>query len=200
MPAFGAAHPGVALMGAHPGPPPGAAADERLRVYFALWPPAEVAAQLGAWQQVLHAALGGRIMRPDGLHVTLAFVGDIAAPRLPELLEIGARAGAPAASLCLDQAGAWRHNRIGWAGTRAVPPALAGLAAALADALRGAGFSVESRPWVPHVTLLRNVVRCAPVPQDLAPVRWDVSGFCLVRSRLDARGARYERLAGWPRR
>src|SRR5690606_7323542 len=45
------------------------------RVFFALWPDARTAAVLSGWAQDAHAMCGGRIMRPDTLHLTLAFLG-----------------------------------------------------------------------------------------------------------------------------
>ncbi|MBL8471132.1 MAG: RNA 2',3'-cyclic phosphodiesterase [Rhodocyclaceae bacterium] len=172
--------------------------DDTLRVYFALWPPAAVAQALAAWQRVLHATLGGRMLRADRLHLTLAFIGEIPAARLPALLDIGAQIRGRRSCLHLNEAGAWRHNRIAWAGTRTVPAELARLAGDLGASLGAGGFAVERRPFVPHVTLLRNVERCAPVPGGLADIDWPLSELCLLRSRLEAQGARYERLAAWP--
>jgi 2'-5' RNA ligase len=55
------------------------------RVFFALWPSPEAARQLAAVAASFAAAAGGRATRLESLHLTLAFLGDVAVDRLPEL-------------------------------------------------------------------------------------------------------------------
>jgi 2'-5' RNA ligase len=47
------------------------------RVFFALWPTPAESAQLAAWQAPLKSLCGGRAMRGETLHNTLAFIGDV---------------------------------------------------------------------------------------------------------------------------
>ena len=46
-----------------------------MRLFFAYWPSAETAQALMDWVRRAHALYGGRMMRSDTLHLTLAFLG-----------------------------------------------------------------------------------------------------------------------------
>jgi len=135
-------------------------------------------------------------MRPETLHITLAFLGDTSADRLETLLAAAATLAPQAASLVLDETGYWRHNRIIWAGASIVPQPIAALVADLRAALAEARFTFDSKPFVPHVTLLRKAAPSGPLPA-LQPIEWRVTRFVLVRSTLDATGSRYEIAGEW---
>jgi 2'-5' RNA ligase len=157
-----------------------AAPAERLRLFFALWPDPPARAALAAWARGAETVCGGRLMRAQNLHFTLAFLGDVAAVRLDELIAAAGDVPAADVHIDVDQVDYWRHNRIVWAGTRAVPQGLAALVAALRAALDRAGFRYDAKPFVPHVTLLRDA-RPAPLP-PFPCVQWHSPAFVLVRS------------------
>ena len=174
-----------------------AARPATARVFFALWPAPELAARLAAIAR--ERAGHGRPTRPETVHLTLAFLGDVPESRLPDLVAAAGRVRAAPCSLEIDRLGYWRHNRLLWAGCSA-PPALAELVAGLLSELQAAGFAVPDagRPFVPHLTLVRKQ---ALPPADLAlpeTLHWDYRDFVLVRSRLSTVGPDYERLAGFP--
>ena len=167
------------------------------RLFFALWPTAAVARDLYEAAQSVHRACGGRAMRRDSLHVTLAFLGAVAASRVAAA---EAAADAVAASpfvLELDRLACWKHNRIAWAGCSEVPPPLGSLAADLAQNLRSAGFSLDTRPFAVHATLVRNADCAAPLPVPTTPIRWPVDDFALIESHRGPAGARYEVVRRW---
>ncbi|MBI1283036.1 MAG: RNA 2',3'-cyclic phosphodiesterase [Thiobacillus sp.] len=167
-----------------------------LRLFFALWPDDATRIALHHAGKWLHKHWGGRRMRPDTLHITLAFLGSTPAEQLGALIACADTLQLEAFELILDQAGYWRHNRIGWLGASQTPPRLAELVTALNGALQAAGFPVDARPHVPHVTLLRNTA--GGEPPVCTPVRWPISEFVLVASRTEADGAYYEILRRWP--
>jgi len=169
------------------------------RLFFALWPSDAIAAQLHAAARAAHAECGGRTMRCDTLHITLAFLGSVAAGRVAEAEAAAGRMSAPAFELELDRLGYWKHNRIVWAGCSAPPPALLDLATALTQELRMGGFVLDERPFAAHATLLRNA-RCASAPAPLlaSPVCWPVSDFALVESHAAVGGSRYQVRRRWP--
>jgi 2'-5' RNA ligase len=134
-------------------------------------------------------------MRQDSLHLTLAFVGDIPVTEVTGLARVAGDVLAPPFHLVLDRLGYWRHNRILWAGGESAP--LAVLAEMLGTSLRSAGFRLDDRPYVAHMTLLRDAT-CAGVPVLPNPVVWPVTEFLLVQSRLTPAGARYEAIGRWP--
>lgn len=169
---------------------------DTLRLFFALWPDDVTRAALSRTGKWLHQHLGGRRMREDTLHITLAFLGETPAERLEALVRAADSVEADAYGLVLDQAGYWRHNRIGWLGASETPHEHFTLVAALNAALAAGGFPIDSRPHVPHVTLLRK----APGGEVPAcrPVAWCASEFVLVKSVTGSDGARYEILRRWP--
>jgi 2'-5' RNA ligase len=97
----------------------------------------------------------------------------------------------------VDRLEYWRHNRILWAGTANIPEALQVLVAQLQDALAGADFKFDRRPYVPHITLLRNA-RQAPAADRSPAVSWPVESFALMESAPRERGREYRVLRRWP--
>lgn len=186
------------------------------RLFFALWPPAEVAERLHAQAVRCAGTAGGRAMRRETLHLTLAFLGNVPESEIARLCEVAARVAAAPFSLRLERLGFWRRQRLVWAGCApdGVPDELQRLAATLGDALRAAGFGLEARPFVPHVTLLRkaepsgapgagDASGTAPLPPGdgaFPAVVWPAAEFVLVRSAIGAPEASYTRIGRWPLR
>ena len=107
-----------------------------------------------------------RLPRAEGLHLTLAFLGDQPRARLPELSRIFGEAlsGAPRPALVLSGAGGFPRRgaeRVLWLGVREEPAGAARLAelhrrALAAAAAAGIDLGDEARrPYRPHVTVAR---------------------------------------------
>lgn len=174
----------------------GPAAAETLRLFFALWPDDATRDALSRTGKWLHQHWGGRRMRADTLHITLAFLGATPVDHLDAVMACADGAQAEPYDLLLDQAGYWRHNRIGWLGASETPLQHVALVEALNAQLRAAGFPVDERPHVPHVTLLRKSPG-GEVPACRA-VSWPVGDFVLVKSVTESDGAHYEVVRRWP--
>ncbi len=180
-----------------PGPTePRPAQQDTLRLFFALWPDDATRDALNRTGKWLHQHWGGRRMRADTLHITLAFLGSTPAEQLGRLATCADAVKTKAFELILDQAGYWRHNRIGWLGASETPPQHSDLVGALNTALQDAGFPVDARPHVPHVTLLRKSLG-GEVPECM-PVHWPINDFVLVKSVTESNGAHYEVIWRWP--
>jgi 2'-5' RNA ligase len=176
-------------------------AGDALRVFFAVWPDAAAGDALAKRASEVAAEAGGRAPAIENLHLTLAFVGEVAVDRVAALSAAGvaATAGVPAFELSLDRVGAFRGAGIAWAGASSVPAALAQLVAQLNDALMAQGFPTDPRPFQAHVTLARRCRR-APAAVHAAPIMWTVDGMTLNASELASGGSRYRELATWPLR
>ena len=167
-----------------------------VRLFFALWPDDGVRVRLAHWSRELRALCGGRTTRPENLHVTLAFLGKVEEAQVAEVERAAGGVAPKAVSLVLDQPGYWKRNRIAWAGASSVPEDLATLVAELRGALACAEIRFDAKPFVSHVTLLRDA-REPQVMPALDPIAWRICGFALVRSVTLPRGSRYEVLRSW---
>lgn len=172
---------------------------DRRRLFFALWPPAELQTALGCHSRKALRAGGGRPVAAEFLHLTLAFVGSVdeRAQRCMEA-SAGAVCGEPFV-LTLDRLGYFPGARVIWAGASLVPPALSRLVQTLTESLRPCGYQPESRPFQAHVTLMRKAGR-GPRSAELDPAVWRVDDFALVESMTLAQGAQYRILRRWPLR
>ena len=162
-------------------------AAEPLRLFFALWPGSDLQGKLAAWAR--QVAGRGRAMRRENLHLTLAFLGDTKAALVPDLLALAAGVHFAPIRLPLERAGYWKHNRIIWCGAGAEPQALTALVEGLRARLDAAGIRYDPKPFVSHVTLVRDAAGLPTAPAWIA-LDWDAGDFALVRStRVEGRVA-----------
>lgn len=162
------------------------------RLFFALWPDDAIRAEIVDRAGPVRAL--GRHRVPDhNLHLTLVFLGQVPADRVPALLDDAGRIGMHRFTLRLDRYGLFQSARVAWLGAERVPAG-----EALVDALQGVavgqGITVDERSWCPHVTLLRRVHALPSLPAP-RPVDWPVRDFALVES---IPGAPYQVLRSWP--
>jgi 2'-5' RNA ligase len=167
------------------------------RLFFAVWPAPEVQQVLGDIARGAQRECGGRAVPARNIHLTLVFLGNLPRERLTALEKIASVTRAQRFALTVDRLEYWRHNRILWAGVSSCPDALQALVARLQDALARAEFRVDRRPYVPHVTLLRNARR-APAQVACREVVWPVDAFALVESAPNEGGRAYQVLRSWP--
>ena len=160
-----------------------------MRLFFALWPPAETADALAAWAHAAQRLTGGKPTGATSIHLTLVFLGDVDPRRA---VTAARRAGGAVHDLPIEHARHWRENNIVWAGPRDTPPALKALFECLSLELYREEFILERRPFAAHVTLIRKA-RAARLPQ-LPAVEWPVRDFLLVRSSLSSKGSTNEPL------
>jgi RNA 2',3'-cyclic 3'-phosphodiesterase len=102
-------------------------------------------------------------------------------------------------TLKLDRAGFWPQPRVMWLGAHEVPDALLGVVADLNTELGGEGFPLNTRPYRPHITIVRGTSEIRELP-EVEPVPWTPEEFVLVRSTLSPGGSSYELLERWPLR
>ncbi|MBF6600304.1 MAG: RNA 2',3'-cyclic phosphodiesterase [Dehalococcoidia bacterium] len=101
-----------------------------------------------------------RWVRPEGVHITLKFLGATDEARVPALRSAlaGALAGVRALGLRPEGVGSFggrRSLRVIWVGVRGDTPALSALAARVEAGLSPLGFASEQRPFDAHLTLGR---------------------------------------------
>jgi 2'-5' RNA ligase len=194
-------------------------ADQRpqqLRLFVACALPDEMRRALGRIQDDLRSALGGgrlRWVRPEAIHVTLKFLGEVEESRVDEIASALATAVEPfelrlSASGGLGGFGGARL-RVVWVGLEGDVEGLASLAGRVETALAPLGFPSERRPFAAHLTLARvpdqvpsaerrqlaSLVERYRLPPPPSMVLTEVH---LMRSILGPGGAVYHRLASFP--
>jgi 2'-5' RNA ligase len=148
--------------------------------------------------------------RPDQLHLTLQFLGNVEPARLPSLTGRLRAALASVASFEMQVGGIGAFPNVSrpqvlWVGLTA--PEVGALAAGVQGACAGAGFPPEQRTFRPHVTLGRVRTRSRRDAPDLGFLARDgalqfgmapVTRVVLYRSELGAAGARHSILEDFP--
>jgi 2'-5' RNA ligase len=162
-----------------------------LRLFFALWPDADVTRRLTQMARQLKIEERSRWVDPKNYHVTLAFVGEVPTTKLAVLQQIGRSLRAPRFTFICDSIEFWREAQVVVAAARAAPPGLLDLWRRLHDAI---GLSPERLRA--HVTLARKVTQ-APVPQAMSPVAWRATDFSLIRSDTGGAQSAYTVLDTW---
>ncbi len=152
-----------------------------------------------------------RLVRPEGVHLTLKFLGDIDADRVPAVAEamsqvavrhtpFGLTLGAPGVFPNANRA------RVLWIGVDGDLEPLRLLQAGAEDALTAIGFPADRRGFNPHLTIGRMHHRASrpdrsraatalsslDLPED-QPIA--VNAISLMKSTLLPDGAIYERIA-----
>ncbi|HVY82186.1 MAG TPA: RNA 2',3'-cyclic phosphodiesterase [Steroidobacteraceae bacterium] len=168
-------------------------AEPRHRLFFALWPSDTMQLALANAARAVLAACDGTSVPTQNLHLTLAFLGDVPASRVTELIDIGARVAAARGepiAITLDRIDYWRKPQLLCATATHSALGAAALAADLKSALTERGFAPDLKPFRVHATLARKVRR---VTRDraMAPVRWSFGAFRLIESRTTAQGSLY---------
>jgi RNA 2',3'-cyclic 3'-phosphodiesterase len=172
--------------------------DERLRLFLALRLPDDVRRRLADWAEK-HAHGAGRLVRPEDLHVTLAFLGSRPAGELDAIVGALRDTTVRADPIELAPAG-WRETRsVGMVRLDDSGGAAARLAGHVHDRLEALEvYRREARPWLAHVTVVRfqQRPRLRPPLPELGP--FAPSDASVYLSRLHPSGARYEVLASTP--
>ena len=162
-----------------------------MRLFFALWPQVDVAAQLTQMSRQLSFEPGSRRTNPKDYHVTLAFIGEVPAADLAVLQQIGGTLRASRFTVSFDSIEYWRESRVVVAAASAAPPGLLDLWGKLNDAT-----GLPRQPLRAHVTLARKVTQ-APVPQAMSPIQWPAATFSLIRSETGGIESAYTVLDTW---
>lgn len=152
---------------------------------------------------------GGNVKwtRPESIHLTLKFLGNVERKRLPELeREIGsALRPQPAMSLSLAGMGAFpglHRPRVIWVGMDDPQEGLRPAVADLEHALERLGFEREKRQYNPHLTVGRvksgrlspDLLNAIRQMIDLSGPTFDADHAVLFQSILKPSGAEYHQL------
>ena len=183
-----------------------------LRLFVALELPQEWSAALAETQATLRGRGLERLrwVRPEGIHLTIKFLGEVDEARLPDVTGGVRRAAARSSPFSLHVGGLGTFGpparpRVLWVGVGGDLPALERLWQAVERELTAVGFPAERQRFSPHLTLARTpdglpreaaagiatVISRTKAPST-PPMA--VTHLALMRSELGPGGARYTRL------
>jgi 2'-5' RNA ligase len=182
-----------------------------MRAFIAIDLPEAIHAALKRRREEFRSACrDARWTRPEGIHLTLKFLGEISDAQVEEvtgaLAALGSFEPFPVEVKGYGFFPNARRPRVFWVGVEA-PPALGELARRVETALEKRGFAPEQRAFTPHLTLARFP---APRPQPALEAllerqaeaelgRFEAAEFFLFESKLSPQGAQYRKVARFPR-
>lgn len=132
-----------------------------VRAFIAITPPTTLQQTVAEVREVFqHCHLPWRWVTPEHIHLTLKFLGNVPAERVPTLIQVMEHAaqGHPAFPLRATSLGCFPHPsrpRVLWVGLDDPSQALGHINARLTAACIPRGFAAEARPFHPHLTLAR---------------------------------------------
>jgi RNA 2',3'-cyclic 3'-phosphodiesterase len=190
---------------------------DHLRLFIACEVPDEVKDAISNVIDQLRDRSGNdvRFIRPEGVHVTLKFLGEVPTKKLPavKLAIQEAVVGHQPFELELSNIGTFGGReglRIMWVGVAGDVLRLEALVRSVNAALAVVGFEPERRPFRPHLTLgrvrdeigtrRRAEIEVAVGKTEVPQVAWRTNQVSLMRSRLTAQGVFYDVLATFPLR
>lgn len=183
-----------------------------MRLFVAVDPPEPLRSALGAEIEGLRRlAPGAKWVRPESIHVTLAFLGATDDEKVPAISQALERVGRAHRPLVLEARGGGafggkRKPRVLWVGLEGDLEPLAMLQKAVEEALVPLGYQPEERAFRPHLTLARArdprgdpaLAPCAEELQTASLGSFPVEELILYRSDLSPKGAVYTPVARAP--
>jgi RNA 2',3'-cyclic 3'-phosphodiesterase len=178
-----------------------------VRAFVAVFPPSEVREALLSAARELPVAGAVRWIRPDNVHLTLKFLGDVPKEELLDQvagsIEVvcGRHEPFEAGPSAFGAFPSARRARILWAGIAEGSDRLRALAEDVETSLEPLGFEREDRAYVPHLTLGR--ARARPVVLEAVEAPSTIPSFTvrnmkLVQSVPGGAGVTYSTLATCP--
>lgn len=174
------------------------------RLFVALDLPGDISRALSSFKGSLHDV---RWYKPEQMHLTLKFIGNVDDLQMERIQEELAEIHADSFRLELDRLGYFppdRHPRVLWAGVKKNEP-LIYLQGLVENATRHAGVESDDRPYVPHITIAKcKGIQKHEVEQfindngklELQPLH--VEEFVLYASKLTPDGAVHHALESYP--
>ena len=183
-----------------------------MRAFIAIELPESIRTRLGDLSARLRKYTGkASWVRPDRLHLTLRFLGEISGEQVKTLSENMTQTcgEVDAFTLTCEELGAFpnlRRPSVIWAGIGPLEPDLARVQAASEAGARAAGLPAEPKRFHPHITLAR-----IKDPRNASPLvdavdsagtfhagAFTVSHVALFSSELTPRGPIYTRIREFP--
>ena len=185
---------------------------EQVRTFIAVELPDEIRDGLRRFQEELRGPIGGlvRWVNPEGIHLTLKFLGGVPMETLGAIQDALTRsaAGLSPFKLRLGKPGVFpneRSPRVVWVGVEGDLDRLGILQRRIEEKTGELGFKIEERPFTPHLTLGRVRETASPLERRRlgelvvnnpfeSSAAFQVTYVSLMRSTLLPSGVVYDRI------
>jgi 2'-5' RNA ligase len=181
-----------------------------MRAFIAIELPETIRSTLRRKQALFRSVSpDARWTEPEGIHLTLKFLGEVPDPRVKEVCGRLKNLG-PFEAFIMQLKGFGffpdaRRPRVLWVGVETLS-SLSRLAEQIEEAMQGIGFARENRAFRPHLTLARfRVPRPQPALEALFVQQqaqelgnFEASEFYLFESKLSPQGAEYRMVERFP--
>lgn len=185
---------------------------EQIRSFIAIELPAELKLELVQLEAQLKSGKqpGVKWVDPDGIHLTMKFLGNIAVDRVEGITRAMEEAvcGISPFQLKVKELGVFpnfKRVQVAWVGLTGEVDKLAQLQKRIESNLTPLGFAPESRPFAPHLTLARLRAQTSPdekqrFGQLIANTTFEaahtieVDAISLMKSQLTREGAIYSQI------
>lgn len=168
-----------------------------MRLFFALLPDRDTRQRITTATRELGLGPASRLVRPESLHMTLAFVADVPASQVAALREIGGAQRIPAFTIPFDAYEYWPKAKVVVAAARESPLSLNLLWRQIHAALPKHNLAPTLPRLRPHVTLARKVSQ-APVLQAMSAFDLRAQSFSLMHSDTTGAWPIYTVVDTWP--
>lgn len=161
-----------------------------MRLFYAIMVPREIQEQLAPIQK--HLRGNWRPVKPDQMHITLAFMPQYPEGKSKPLLELGDRISKARDSFDIRLRGTGYFPnegspRVWFVKTEA--PELQEISEALTSQI---DYPFEDKGFKAHITLARKKGPAPRVPPQVFDLSWKASSFVLVQSNLKLSGPTYK--------
>ncbi len=176
-----------------------------MRAFIAIEIPEAIKQQMAEVQRGLrNSGADASWPRPEGIHLTLKFLGEVPETKLAEIMESLRTAAQGTGAFRLEVAGAGafpnaKTARVVWIGLAGEVEKLNRLQEAVEKAMADIGFAREDRKFTPHLTLGRIKyirsrdawLRAMEGIRDVRLQAFEVDAISLMKSELKPSGAVY---------
>jgi 2'-5' RNA ligase len=180
-----------------------------MRTFIAIEIPEDIKQQMAEVQARLrNAAVDASWPRPEGVHLTLKFLGEAAESLLPAISNALHKSVEGIKPFRLEIAGTGafpnaRNARVVWIGLAGELDTLGLLQAAVENEMVRIGMERENRAFTPHLTLARikyirsreSLLSALEQVKDIRLPGFEVRAVSLMKSELKRSGAEYTEIA-----
>jgi len=166
------------------------------RLFFAVVPAKEQRQKLFQLAKSFRIDSGEKVTAVDMMHMTLRYIGPVDQATRQCLIKEASQIQVSSFKLGLNITDYWKKPQVTWVGADQLDDNLVQLVNALENLCQECGVTAETRPYVPHITLLRKSTRHTTGSLS-KEIICPVEHFVLIESTSTSDGVKYQIVDDW---